>query len=155
MFEVGQGVFLARMKEVNPQVKIFPCLLRRENLASRRLSEELDVMMKGHSVSCYERDVIKKDIFSQKYPDIGSYYMHLFCRSEFRKRKRPSSSCTITYCDRNIIVCEIIPYLKGSRSVSDNLRYLIFYILDYLPKIFNCVSHLKGVILVLVGYQRI
>jgi len=81
MFEAGQGVLHARVKEVNLQMKIFHCLLRREELASRRLSEELDVVMKGHSVSCYERGVTKKKIFSQKCPDIGSYYMHLFCCS--------------------------------------------------------------------------
>jgi len=92
MFEAGQSVFLARVKEVNPQVKSFHCLPRREKLASRRLSEELEVVLKGHSVSCYKRGVIKKQIFSQKYADIGSNYMHLFCRSEFRKRKRPSST---------------------------------------------------------------
>jgi len=102
------------VKEANPQVKSFHCLPRKEKLASRRLSEELEVVLKGHSVSRYKREVIMKQIFSQKYPDIGFNYMHLFCRSEFRKRKRPSSSCNITYCDRNFIVSEIIPHLKGS-----------------------------------------
>jgi hypothetical protein len=58
MFGAGQGVFLARVKEVNTPVSIFECLLRREKIASRRLSEELDVVNKGHLVSCYERGVI-------------------------------------------------------------------------------------------------
>jgi hypothetical protein len=53
------------VKEVNSQVKIFHYLFLREMLASRRLWEELDVMMKGHLVSCYERWVIKKKIFTQ------------------------------------------------------------------------------------------
>lgn len=66
MFGVGQGVFPSRVNEVNPQVKIFHCLLRRKKLASRRLSEELDVVMKGHLVSCYERGVSKKKICTQK-----------------------------------------------------------------------------------------
>jgi hypothetical protein len=46
-------------------VNIFQCLLRREKLASRRLSEELDVVIKGHLISCYESGVIKKKIFTQ------------------------------------------------------------------------------------------
>jgi hypothetical protein len=37
MFGAGQGVFLARVKEVNSQVKIFHYLFLREMLASRRL----------------------------------------------------------------------------------------------------------------------
>jgi hypothetical protein len=36
----------ARMKEVNPQVSIFHCLLHRENIASQKLSVELDIVMK-------------------------------------------------------------------------------------------------------------
>jgi hypothetical protein len=45
MFGARQG-FCARMKEVNLQVDIFRCLLHKENLASRRLSEGLIIMMK-------------------------------------------------------------------------------------------------------------
>jgi hypothetical protein len=68
--------FCARVKKVNPRVKIFHCLLRGENLASKRQSEELDIVMKGNSLS--------SRIFSHICPDTGSDYMHLPYHSEVR-----------------------------------------------------------------------
>jgi hypothetical protein len=57
--------FCARVKKVNLQVKIFHCLLHSENLASKRLSEESDIVMKrGHS-SCefYNIEVTQQQDF--------------------------------------------------------------------------------------------
>jgi hypothetical protein len=77
-FGAYQG-FCARVKEVNLQVDIFCCLLHRENLASRRLSEGLDVVMKEaiQVENFIKVRFLNNRILSQMCSDIGFNYKHL------------------------------------------------------------------------------
>ena len=83
MLGARQG-FSARMMEAHQQVIILYCLLHRENLASRRFSPELKVVIQEviDVVNVIKSRSLNYRIFKKMCADFGSEYVHLLYHSE-------------------------------------------------------------------------
>lgn len=78
--------FTSRVKNVNPEVLILHCLLHRENLAAKHLSEELNIVMKEviQMVNFIKSRSLNNRIFNKMCGDFGSEHTHLLYHSEVR-----------------------------------------------------------------------
>lgn len=72
---------------MNLQVKIFHFLLHREKFVSKKLPEEMDIMMKDiiHAVNFIKSRSFNNWILSQMCSDISYNYTHSFHHSELRQ----------------------------------------------------------------------
>ncbi|XP_068250344.1 SCAN domain-containing protein 3-like [Palaemon carinicauda] len=78
--------FTARVKQVNPTVIVTHCLLHRENLASGKMSLELNAMMGDviQIVNFIKLSALNSRLFNQMGSDMGSEYAHLLYYSSVR-----------------------------------------------------------------------
>ncbi|XP_042228049.1 zinc finger BED domain-containing protein 5-like [Homarus americanus] len=78
--------FTARVKQVNPAVIVVHCLLHWENLASRKLSHELNSVMEDviKIVNFIKSSALNSRLFNQMCSDMGSEYEHLLYYSAVR-----------------------------------------------------------------------
>ncbi|XP_076049324.1 SCAN domain-containing protein 3-like [Oratosquilla oratoria] len=85
MLGARQG-FTARVKQVNPTVIVTHCLLHRENLASRKMSIELNTVMEDviQIVNFIKSLALNSRLFSQMCSDMQSEYEHLLYYSSVR-----------------------------------------------------------------------
>ncbi|XP_066983788.1 protein FAM200C-like [Macrobrachium rosenbergii] len=85
MLGARQG-FTARVKQVNPTVIVTHCLLHRENLASRKMSLELNTVIEDviQIVNFVKSSALNSRLFSQMCSDMGSEYEHLLYYSSVR-----------------------------------------------------------------------
>ncbi|XP_014664178.1 PREDICTED: protein FAM200A-like [Priapulus caudatus] len=85
MLGARQG-FTARVKQVNPKVGIFHCLLHRENLAAQHLSKDLSAVMQEvvAVVNFVKASALNSRLFALMCCDFGSEYQHLLYYSSVR-----------------------------------------------------------------------
>ena len=85
MLGVRQG-FTARVKQVNPNVGIFHCLLHRENLAAQHLSPDLSAVMQEvvAVVNFVKASAVNSRLFEKMCVDFGSEFQHLLFYSSVR-----------------------------------------------------------------------
>src|SRR5215469_84174 len=85
MLGVRQGLS-ARIKDVNPQTIVFHCLLHRQNLASKRLSKDFDIVMQEviKIVNFIKARSLNNRIFAQMCLEMGSEYTNLLYHSEVK-----------------------------------------------------------------------
>ena len=85
MLGVRQG-FTAPVKQVNPNVGIFHCLLHRENLAAQHLSPDLSAVMQEvvAVVNFVKASAVNSRLFEKMCVDFGSEFQHLLFYSSVR-----------------------------------------------------------------------
>ncbi|XP_068233589.1 protein FAM200A-like [Palaemon carinicauda] len=85
MLGARQG-FIARVKQENSSVMVVHCLLHRENLASQKLSHELQKVMQEVTqvVNFIKARALNSRLFTQMCSDFGSEHIYLLYHSEVR-----------------------------------------------------------------------
>ena len=78
MFGARHG-FIARVRQINPSVQVYHCLLHRENFAAQHLSLDFSAVMKEvvGVVNFIKASAVNSRLFEQFCVDHGSQFQHL------------------------------------------------------------------------------
>ena len=135
--------FVGRVKEINPDIRSVHCVLHRQNLASKRLSPELNAVMNTavEIVNFIKSNAANSRLFQQMCKDYEATYLHLLYFSSIRWLSRGKMLNRMIDMRREIELFLISKRHPHCQVLSNN-EWL--FQLAYLADIFNRINSLNA-----------